>query len=124
MLNDVEIQGESHIVSFLPHGRAFMVHDVDQFVGKVLPKYFKHTAWNSFTRQLSLYGFHRATIESGPDSGAYYHELLLRGRKGLCLYMRRVGVPQKQCDRRRQNNTKEKVHHHHQPDFYLMKALS
>jgi hypothetical protein len=61
MFKDVEKSGESEIVSYVPHGRAFMVHDIDQFVESVLPRYFNHTAWLSLTRQLSLYGFRRLT---------------------------------------------------------------
>jgi hypothetical protein len=40
MLEEVGDSQESRIVSFLPHGRAFMVHDVDAFVKTVLPRYF------------------------------------------------------------------------------------
>jgi hypothetical protein len=122
MLREVEETGDADIVSFLPHGRTFLVHDVDQFVQKILQTYFKQSVWNSFTRQLSLYGFRRIT--SGPDSGAYYHELFLRNRKGLSLHMRRAGVPQKEMDRRKQNATKMISQADTTPDFYSMKTLA
>ena len=32
LLKEVETQGWSHVISWMPHGRAFMVHDQDAFV--------------------------------------------------------------------------------------------
>jgi hypothetical protein len=115
MLKDVQDTQDTSVVSFLPHGRAFVVHDKTRFLQEILPKYFNHGAWHSFTRQLSLYGFRR--VVRGSDHGAYYHELFLRGHNGLCLHMRRVGVPQKQSDRRMQGNIKTQLADH-APNFY------
>jgi hypothetical protein len=116
MLNEVQDSGDASIVSWLPHGRAFIVHDTDKFIDKILPKYFKQSKRGSFARQLNLYGFLR--VPNAPDCGAYYHELFLKGRPSLCLYMRRVGVPQENCDRRKVKNRLLKA----APDFYSMKA--
>jgi len=117
MLTDTENDGLANIVSFFPHGRAFAVHNMDRFVKDIMPKYFKQTKWNSFARQLNLYGFVRIT--SGPDEGGYYHELFLKGRLSLVHHMRRVGVPQGE-DRRKMKarNTCS------DPDFYSMPALT
>jgi hypothetical protein len=117
MLLDVEDKGQSEIVSFFSHGRAFAVHDMDRFISEIMPKYFKQSKWNSFARQLNLYGFMR--LSNGPDAGGYYHELFLQSRPSLSLHMRRVGVPQAQQDRRkcRLKNVAELQ----EPDFYGMK---
>ena len=57
MLEDVESQGLTNIVSWLPEGVSFQVHSPSQFVEKIIPKYFRHSRYKSFQRQLYLYGF-------------------------------------------------------------------
>lgn len=99
MLAEAEKEGNTDVVSFYSHGRAFAIHDMRRFVDEIMPKYFKQSKWNSFARQLNLYGFTR--MQQGQESiRAYYHELFLRGRPNLVTYMRRVGVPQGE-DRRK-----------------------
>jgi hypothetical protein len=91
MLKAVEVEGESHIISFYPHGRAFAIHDGTRFETEILPKFLPEQGkLFSFVRQLNLYGFIR--INSGPDSGGYYHELFLKGRPSLTHFMGRVGA--------------------------------
>lgn len=116
MLKEMEEQGKTDIVSFYSHGRAFGVHDPDRFVEDIMPKYFKMGKWNSFARQLNLYGFVRIT--TGPDAGGYYHELFLKGRPNLAQHMRRVGVPQG-TDRRKNKQKSQGP----DPDFYSMKPV-
>jgi HSF-type DNA-binding len=83
MLTEAEKQGWTEMVSFQPHGRSFRVHNKQLFVKKMLPMLLKgQGSWSSFLRQLRLYGFSRT--KSGPDYGAYYHELFLRSRPDLC----------------------------------------
>ena len=78
------------IIGFLPHGRAFCIHDPHKFVSDIMPKYFRMSRFSSFQRQLNLYDFERVT--DGIDKGAYYHELFLRGRPALSLQMRRTKI--------------------------------
>jgi len=115
MLLEIENDGNGHIISFFPHGRAFGIHDTDKFEEEIMPKYFKQSRLSSFQRQLNLYGFTR--IVSGPDNGGYYHELFLKGRPALCTHMRRVGIP-KGVDRRK---IKSAAINKKEPDFYSMR---
>ena len=70
LLDDVDSQGWQDIVSFLPHGRAFRVHNKHLFLDQLLPQYFVgQTKWSSFCRQLNIYGFLR--VSSGPDYGTH-----------------------------------------------------
>jgi len=80
----------SAIVSWLPHGRAFIVRRPKEFTSQIMPRYFRQTKLTSFQRQLNLYGFRRIT--QGADSGAYYHELFLQGRPLLSQRMVRQKV--------------------------------
>ena len=90
MLDQIERDGLSHVVSWQPHGRCFVVHKPKEFVNYVMPKYFKQTKMASFQRQLNLYGFNRLT--GGLDKGGYYHELFLRGKVSLAYDIHRMRV--------------------------------
>lgn len=113
MLDQVEQEGFSNIVCWLPHGRAFRVHDRKRFCAEILPRFFvAQTKWTSFSRQLNMYGFLRTSV--GVDAGSYYHELFIQRRPMLCRYMRRVGAPHGP-DRRTY-----KLAEGEDPDFYSM----
>ena len=42
----------SSIISWLPHGRAFQIHNQKLFISKIIPIFFYQTKYTSFTRQL------------------------------------------------------------------------
>ncbi|CAB9522222.1 transcription factor [Seminavis robusta] len=57
------------IVSFQDHGRAFRIHNQEQFCERVLPVLFLEAmSWNDFLEQLRRFGFRRLT-NAGPDQG-------------------------------------------------------
>jgi HSF-type DNA-binding len=87
MLKTSVTDNREKIVSWLPHGNAFKVHNVPEFVGTILPAFFKQTKYKSFQRQLNLWGFER--IQNGPEKGAYYHDQFLRDDPGLCRHLTR-----------------------------------
>jgi hypothetical protein len=86
MLEDMACGGSQNIVSWQPHGKAFRVHDHEEFAGTIIPRYFKQTKYKSFQRQLNLYGFHRIR-NKGLDKGAYCHPLFIRNKKSMSLRM-------------------------------------
>jgi len=90
ILDQVEEDGLSHVMSWQPHGRCFVIHKPKEFTDYVMPKYFRQTKLTSFQRQLNLYGFSRLTM--GKDNGGYYHELFLRGKVFLAKTMCRTKV--------------------------------
>mmetsp|Transcript_27391 Transcript_27391/g.54803 ORF Transcript_27391/g.54803 Transcript_27391/m.54803 type:complete len:369 (+) Transcript_27391:214-1320(+) len=79
----------AHVISWMPHGRAWKILNKDLLVSEVIPQYFVQTKYESFTRQLSGWGFKRLH-QSGPDFRAYYHECFLRGLPHLTQLMKRV----------------------------------
>jgi hypothetical protein len=107
MLSEDDAPG---IVGWLPHGRAFLVRNPRAFTEQVMPKYFRQSKLTSFQRQLNLYGFRRLT--QGPDAGAYYHELFLRGRPQLCMRMVRQKV--------KGTGHKQPADAQSEPNFYAM----
>mmetsp|Transcript_28683 Transcript_28683/g.36020 ORF Transcript_28683/g.36020 Transcript_28683/m.36020 type:complete len:157 (+) Transcript_28683:103-573(+) len=52
-------------------GTTVVVHDVNAFQNTVLPKFFKHQNYQSFVRQLNLYGFHKT--EKDPSRNVFKH---------------------------------------------------
>jgi len=91
MLENSTIDGHESIVSWRPHGRAFIIFKPKEFESIIMPKYFKQQSKHtSLQRQLNLYGFTR--LSSGSDVGSYYHELFLRGKSFLLKRMVRTKV--------------------------------
>lgn len=93
MLSNVDTKFDSSIVSWLPSGKLFKVHDPSRFVESVIPSAFKQKSLKSFQRQLHLYGFQR--VHEGVDKGAYFHEKFLRDDRDLCLSITRTKAPKR-----------------------------
>ena len=90
ILDKLESDRNGAVVSWQPHGRAFMVHNSERFVNELMPLYFNQTKYSSFQRQLHMYNFQRITF--GCDKGAYYHPQFQRGNPALCQKMQRTRV--------------------------------
>lgn len=109
MLEQVEADGNAHIVSWQPHGRCFVVHEPELFK-ELLPRYFSLSKVSSFQRQLNLYDFTRLT--RGKDKGGYYNEFFLRGKAHLLNKIQRIKV--KGTGVRARSNPEQ------EPDFWGM----
>ncbi|GFH43720.1 hypothetical protein CTEN210_00193 [Chaetoceros tenuissimus] len=105
----------ANIVSWQPHGRAFVAHDPKRFEKEVLPRFFDQKYWASFRRQLNLWGFRRLA-QSGPDNGAYYNELFLRSKTFLCRSISRTTPGSS-------NGSRIKANPDTEPKFYTMHPL-
>jgi len=93
MLRYIDLQEPelANIISWKPHGRCFLVHDVPRFESIILPRFFGHNRNSSFLRQLNLWNFKRLGKSSAGrmDCGAYYNEFFLRSKKFLHRNMSR-----------------------------------
>eukprot|EP00563_Minutocellus_polymorphus_P019694 CAMPEP_0197719070 /NCGR_PEP_ID=MMETSP1434-20131217/2971_1 /TAXON_ID=265543 /ORGANISM="Minutocellus polymorphus, Strain CCMP3303" /LENGTH=394 /DNA_ID=CAMNT_0043303783 /DNA_START=124 /DNA_END=1308 /DNA_ORIENTATION=+ len=113
MLSGVEAHGLTHIVSWQPHGRSFLVHKPQEFADHIMPQYFNQGKFASFQRQLNLYGYKRLT--RGPDTGSYYNELFLKGRPFLAQDIQRTKV--------KGNGARAASNPEAEPNFYAMPTL-
>jgi Heat shock transcription factor len=94
LLSDFTI---SDIITWLPHGKSFVILQPEILAENILPRYFPESAsgankaksnsckYPSFTRKLNRWGFRQVT--RGPDSGAFHHKLFCRDQPELCLQM-------------------------------------
>jgi len=78
MLEDAEKEGQTHIVSWLPHGRAFKIQNKALFQQQIMGRYFRTEKLAHLSDTLRIWGFRRLkTI--GPDKGAFYHKVSVCG---------------------------------------------
>jgi hypothetical protein len=73
-LREVEQSGYEDIVSWLPCGTMFKVHDKERFCRIVMSNYFRQSRYKSFLRQLSMYNFQRVREGNKDIRGAYSHK--------------------------------------------------
>ncbi|KAL3778873.1 hypothetical protein HJC23_005980 [Cyclotella cryptica] len=83
-----------HIISWMPHGRAWKIWNKKLLVSVVCKKLFKHEKFESFNRQVNGWGFKRL-LRNGPDYKCYYNQFFLRGLPDLTSHMHRLDKPGK-----------------------------
>ncbi|CAI1993736.1 hypothetical protein SEUBUCD646_0G01980 [Saccharomyces eubayanus] len=87
MLND---DSNTKLIQWALDGKSFIVTNREEFVHEILPKYFKHSNFASFVRQLNMYGWHKVQdVKSGSiqsssdDKWQFENENFIRDREDL-----------------------------------------
>ncbi|KAJ1663827.1 Flocculation suppression protein [Coemansia sp. RSA 1813] len=85
------------LIAWSSEGDSFKVTDPAEFARKVLPVYFKHGNWQSFVRQLNMYGFHKISdlayggIFGDAQLWMFKHYYFRRGELKLLQNIKRRG---------------------------------
>ncbi|KJE96304.1 hypothetical protein CAOG_06646 [Capsaspora owczarzaki ATCC 30864] len=96
MLSDPNASG---IIEWSPAGTSLRVMNAPTFAKEMLPRYFKHSNFTSFVRQLNMYGFHKIvgviqnTLQSGDESWEFSNPYVKRDQPELLKFVRRNAPP-------------------------------
>ncbi|KAJ1933211.1 Heat shock transcription factor, partial [Kickxella alabastrina] len=95
MVDDTD---SDNLIKWSDDGNSFVVIRHEEFAKEVLPRFFKHSNFSSFVRQLNMYGFHKVPhlqqgglISDGPDaeSWEFNNDNFQRGQPDLLHFIRR-----------------------------------
>ena len=76
------------IISWCLDSDNFIFYNRGKFQDEVMPQYFQSSSWQSFLKQLNVYGFRRAT--KSRDLTVYYHKDFIQNKPGLINKIKRV----------------------------------
>jgi len=106
------------IASWTEDGDKFVVKNKDIFAATVIPQYYDHNNYSSFTRQLNFYGFTREqsmtikvsdlnSLAVGQET--FYHQHFQRGRPDLLKNLQRRSTDNKNSKKRKKPRTEGDV---------------
>ncbi|XVF03016.1 hypothetical protein REPUB_Repub04eG0224200 [Reevesia pubescens] len=75
----VDDESTDSIISWSQNNNSFIIWDITEFSVQLLSKYFKHSNFSSFIRQLNIYGFRKIDT----DRWEFANDGFVRGQKDL-----------------------------------------
>lgn len=88
-------------------GESILIIDPPRFSSQILPRYFKHSNFASFVRQLNLYGFHKTSQES--DSCEFSHPVFRKGNEQTFKEIRRKVATQSSFQERDSSKSRSEM---------------
>ena len=108
------------IIHWSKDGNYFIIHNLHDFTENILPKYYKHNNYSSFTRQLNMYDFHKR--KSSPNEHIFEHKNFIKGKKELLKLIKRKS--KKDNNNNINNNFNNMiVHYSNYPPYIANKLL-
>ena len=77
----LEDNNNKNIIHWSGNGKYFIIEDLNEFIEKILPKYYNHSNYASFVRQLNMYNFHK--IKSDINENSFQNNNFIEGEKEL-----------------------------------------
>ena len=84
---------DDSIIGWSEDGTQILIKEPDRFAAEVCPKFFRHRNFNSFTRLLNMYQFHKVpSVQRDSKNVCFEHPHFQRNRDDLLPLVQRKGA--------------------------------